>query len=210
MWSELYINDPDILSDVTEIAVKKLGYWIERRLREGRSSPVARFYLHTHTRTHTYTHILMCIYTYTYIYIYLYVCVHVCRSVTAESRSKTGTRFEDILVFRFGVCLPIEQNEGTHFARSDESIEILERTPNVSYDLRRKLSATTSNVSISHFMHDSRSRFPVAATSIILAHHEIMRPVVRRRLDRSILSADFPVSNPCRLKRFAFIPVPFR
>lgn len=25
----LYINDPDILSDVTEIAVKKLGYWIE-------------------------------------------------------------------------------------------------------------------------------------------------------------------------------------
>lgn len=26
MWAELYINDPDILSDVTEIAVKKLGY----------------------------------------------------------------------------------------------------------------------------------------------------------------------------------------
>ena len=26
---KLYINDPDILSDVTEIAVKKLGYWIE-------------------------------------------------------------------------------------------------------------------------------------------------------------------------------------
>lgn len=25
----LYINDPDILSDVTEIAVKKVGYWIE-------------------------------------------------------------------------------------------------------------------------------------------------------------------------------------
>lgn len=47
MWSELYINDPDILSDVTEIAVKKLGYWIERRLREGRSSPPPRtFYLY--------------------------------------------------------------------------------------------------------------------------------------------------------------------
>lgn len=45
MWSELYINDPDILSDVTEIAVKKLGYWIERRLREGRSSP-RTFYLY--------------------------------------------------------------------------------------------------------------------------------------------------------------------
>lgn len=45
MWSELYINDPDILSDVTEIAVKKLGYWIERRLREGRSSPPAAYFL---------------------------------------------------------------------------------------------------------------------------------------------------------------------
>lgn len=45
MWSELYINDPDILSDVTEIAVKKLGYWIERRLREGRSSPAAAHFL---------------------------------------------------------------------------------------------------------------------------------------------------------------------
>lgn len=72
MWSELYINDPDILSDVTEIAVKKLGYWIERRLREGRSSPVARFYLHTHTHIHTHT------YVYIYIHIYLYIFVYMC------------------------------------------------------------------------------------------------------------------------------------
>ena len=74
MWSELYINDPDILSDVTEIAVKKLGYWIERRLREGRSSPVARFYLHTYTHTHTHTHT----YVYIYIHIYLYIFVYMC------------------------------------------------------------------------------------------------------------------------------------
>ena len=37
MWAELYINDPDILSDVTEIAVKKLGYWSESRSRDDRS-----------------------------------------------------------------------------------------------------------------------------------------------------------------------------
>lgn len=81
MWSELYINDPDILSDVTEIAVKKLGYWIERRLREGRSSPVARFYLHTHTQT--YTHILMYIYIHIHIYKYIYIFVYMCHvSVT--------------------------------------------------------------------------------------------------------------------------------
>lgn len=60
---------------MTEIAVKKLGYWIERRLREGRSSPVARFYLHTHTQT--YTHILMYIYIHIHIYKYIYICIYV-------------------------------------------------------------------------------------------------------------------------------------
>lgn len=75
MWSELYINDPDILSDVTEIAVKKLGYWIERRLREGRSSPVARFYLHTHTHARTHTHTYLCVYIHTHIFIY--ICIYV-------------------------------------------------------------------------------------------------------------------------------------
>jgi len=63
MWAELYINDPDILSDVTEIAVKKLGYWSESRSRDDCS--LARslstrmlmcVYVHTHLRAHTYTH----------------------------------------------------------------------------------------------------------------------------------------------------------
>lgn len=60
MWAELYINDPDILSDVTEIAVKKLGYWSESRSRDDRSlarSLVlfvhARSHVHTHAREHT-------------------------------------------------------------------------------------------------------------------------------------------------------------
>lgn len=44
MWAELYINDPDILSDVTEIAVKKLGYWSESRLLARSLS----FYTHAH------------------------------------------------------------------------------------------------------------------------------------------------------------------
>lgn len=56
MWSELYINDPDILSDVTEIAVKKLGYWIERRLREGHSSPRA----HARLYLPIYAHLCTC------------------------------------------------------------------------------------------------------------------------------------------------------
>lgn len=51
---ELYINDPDILSDVTEIAVKKLGYWSESRSRDERSLALflrVRLYMcitHTH------------------------------------------------------------------------------------------------------------------------------------------------------------------
>lgn len=64
---------------MTEIAVKKLGYWIERRLREGRSSPVARFYLHTHTHKHTHTY--LCIYTYTYTYINIYIFVYMCTCI---------------------------------------------------------------------------------------------------------------------------------
>lgn len=52
MWAELYINDPDILSDVTEIAVKKLGYWSESRSRDDRSR--SRSLLHTYTRAYTY------------------------------------------------------------------------------------------------------------------------------------------------------------
>lgn len=58
MWAELYINDPDILSDVTEIAVKKLGYWSESRSRDDRSlssSTCARAYTHVRTRLHVYT-----------------------------------------------------------------------------------------------------------------------------------------------------------
>lgn len=59
MWAELYINDPDILSDVTEIAVKKLGYWSESRWRDDRLlarslSSYTRAhvcYVHTHPRT---------------------------------------------------------------------------------------------------------------------------------------------------------------
>jgi len=58
MWAELYINDPDILSDVTEIAVKKLGYWSESRSRGERSrslssSVSARAHVHTHAHTCT-------------------------------------------------------------------------------------------------------------------------------------------------------------
>lgn len=49
MWAELYINDPDILSDVTEIAVKKLGYWSESRSRDD------QFVLFLHARSHVYT-----------------------------------------------------------------------------------------------------------------------------------------------------------
>lgn len=56
MWAELYINDPDILSDVTEIAVKKLGYWSESRSRDDRSSPLALFlHAYTYTRIQTRT-----------------------------------------------------------------------------------------------------------------------------------------------------------
>lgn len=61
MWAELYINDPDILSDVTEIAVKKLGYWSESRSRDDRARSLPTraliyIYAHTHPRAHTYTH----------------------------------------------------------------------------------------------------------------------------------------------------------
>jgi len=49
MWAELYINDPDILSDVTEIAVKKLGYWSESRSRDDRSLAL---FLHARSCTH--------------------------------------------------------------------------------------------------------------------------------------------------------------
>lgn len=49
MWAELYINDPDILSDVTEIAVKKLGYWSESRSRDDSLA------LFLHARSHVYT-----------------------------------------------------------------------------------------------------------------------------------------------------------
>lgn len=58
MWAELYINDPDILSDVTEIAVKKLGYWSESRSRDDRSlSSSARGRAHTYVRTYTRLHV---------------------------------------------------------------------------------------------------------------------------------------------------------
>lgn len=55
MWAELYINDPDILSDVTEIAVKKLGYWSESGSRDDRSarSLPLRLYVRIHVQTRT-------------------------------------------------------------------------------------------------------------------------------------------------------------
>jgi len=53
MWAELYINDPDILSDVTEIAVKKLGYWSESRSRGDRSRSLS-----SSVSAHTYARAL--------------------------------------------------------------------------------------------------------------------------------------------------------
>lgn len=52
MWAELYINDPDILSDVTEIAVKKLGYWSESRSRVETARSLVRS-LSSYTRVYT-------------------------------------------------------------------------------------------------------------------------------------------------------------
>lgn len=176
MWSELYINDPDILSDVTEIAVKKLGYWIERRLREGRSSPPPRTF---------------------YLYRVLLNMWDTFRESTFHVGSRNGRNCCSPPCLRSHVDEPISIQRMKNKNRSEfdrygkkkakflatfvANVIIVDDSPMFPY----RISCTILHV----------PRITGTATSIIPSHHEIIRPVVHRGSDRSILFADLPVSR---------------
>lgn len=171
MWSELYINDPDILSDVTEIAVKKLGYWIERRLREGRSSPPPRtFYLYR---------VLLNMWdtfresTFHGSQLLLSPLLTIPRG--RANLDPTDEKQESIRI------RSIRKKKAKFLATFVANVIIVDDSPMFPY----RISCTILHV----------PRITGTATSIIPSHHEIIRPVVHRGSDRSILFADLPVSR---------------
>lgn len=195
MWSELYINDPDILSDVTEIAVKKLGYWIERRLREGRSLFAAR------TR---YPGIpLLC------------WCTPI--GQLRERRSGNGKTLPPgvMVISNFNRVLGgrNRENGGGEIAGRTERRGETRRLKTVErgrLDATSRLDAVINDIpgeSVSCFMRDSSSPRPVSC--LLFAHHEIIQPVVPRGSDRSILFADSLAPNRSpRAARCEFIRIP--
>lgn len=189
MWSELYINDPDILSDVTEIAVKKLGYWIERRLREGRSSPPPRTF---------------------YLYRVLLNMWDTFRESTFHVGSKNGRNCCSPPCLRSHVDEPIS-------IRSDEKQEsirirsIRKKKGKISRDLRRKRHHRRRfpNVSVSYFMHDS-SRSSYHRYSHVyysLASRDNTSCRSPRVGQINFIRGSPRFANPCRPKRFEFIRV---
>lgn len=140
MWSELYINDPDILSDVTEIAVKKLGYWIERRLREGRSSSAAHFYLCMYIHC---TRELARARTHTRMDVYVYADRSLRKVVLKRALVSRIFRLSDSMLVSRSSETPrggASRETRARVSRDHPAIEILGRTPNVyllvSRDLR--------------------------------------------------------------------------
>lgn len=117
------------------------------------------------------------------------------RSVTVESRSKTSNRFVDN--FDFSIYPPqrerIESAKAflTRRLKSSSVVPGTSLLPDLLANDRIRRICICISCTIPPLV-------PPRYTSIILAYHEIIRPVVRRRSDRSISF----VYEPVRLKRF--------